>query len=286
VINIFIDTDNACGSHAGDIDDAFAIAALMAAPVPVIGACSVFGNTSADRSLENTRALVRLFDRDIPLIPGSAGRGDAPQRLASFIGEQKQPLRYAALGPLTNLAFLLGSMQKKVAATLKEIVLVGANSRSRGILPPLWPHEFNLTKDRAATASIFHSDLPLTICPLDVVRRLEFHPQDFRLFPEPLRSWFSARSRRWIVRNQLLKGRRRFPVWDLVATMYLIEPSLFRVTPTNAALSRLGKMSFGQGERPLRLVSGFDPQQVKSRYFQILSDFFNNPQARRSGIGT
>jgi inosine-uridine nucleoside N-ribohydrolase len=43
---IFIDSDNALGSPCGDVDDAFAIAALLRSGVPVAALASASGNTS------------------------------------------------------------------------------------------------------------------------------------------------------------------------------------------------------------------------------------------------
>ncbi len=51
----WIDTDNALGSPHGDVDDAFALAALLTAGAPVAALSSVAGNTSEPRAFANTR---------------------------------------------------------------------------------------------------------------------------------------------------------------------------------------------------------------------------------------
>ena len=46
---LLIDSDNAAGSPRGDVDDAFAIAALLRSGLPVAALASVAGNTSEGR---------------------------------------------------------------------------------------------------------------------------------------------------------------------------------------------------------------------------------------------
>src|ERR1041384_7895097 len=123
--SFFIDSDNALGSHRGDVDDAYAIAALLGAKADVaaIGACD--GNTSAEQAYANNLRLASLFDYRGPVLPAHESR----DFLRTFPG------RVLALGPLTNIVD---------ARNASEIVIVGGNSSTRGRWPPTWPHEFNL----------------------------------------------------------------------------------------------------------------------------------------------
>lgn len=273
---VFIDTDNACGSRTGDIDDAFAIAALFAADIEIAGVCSVYGNTSAKKSLVNTGGLASLFNEKVPLLAGADNRSSRPEELAAFFKARPGPLRYAALGPLTNLAYLYDQNKGDLIRLISEIVLVGANTSSLGAIPPLWPHEFNLTKDLAAAKKIFAAPLPLTICPLNIVKKLTFDLDDIARMPEPLYSYFSRHAKRWILRNRCLKARSFFPVWDLAATMYLLEPHLFTTSHTTGKLSMLGKLQLGTGNRPLKIITGFDSTTVKTSYFKILCSRFKD----------
>lgn len=272
---IFFDTDNACGSMSGDIDDAFAVAALLAADVNLLGACSVFGNTSAANAERNTAALCALFPRQrLRLLSGAATSAAKPEAVKQFFTSAQGPFRYAALGPLTNAAYLLRELPEQMTTQLKELVIVGANLSSKGFLHPFWPHEFNLAKDADATRQVLDAKIPLTICPLDVVKELRLHPRDFSRFPLELRSFFTQRARRWVLRNQILKRRRCFPVWDLAATMYLLAPGMFQIRSTTVAVSRFGKLCFGRGGRAVQVMTSFDAEEVKSAYFQLLSKHF------------
>ncbi|HWN45144.1 MAG TPA: nucleoside hydrolase, partial [Thermoanaerobaculia bacterium] len=145
---LLIDSDNAMGSASGDVDDGLAVAALLKSGLPIAALTSVGGNTTQAQADRNNRTLGALCG-----YPG-------PYRL----GAGSEPLRFVALGPLTNVAAWLDQAS--------EIILVGSNVSSPGRFPPWWPHEFNLTHDRPAARAVFSSTVPLTVVPLDVARKM------------------------------------------------------------------------------------------------------------------
>jgi inosine-uridine nucleoside N-ribohydrolase len=278
---IFIDTDNACGSLFGDIDDAFALSAFLGAEISIIGISSIFGNTSVKQSLKNCKDLVNLFSENgtksrVPMIAGCGFGSAKSEQLTSFFKNNSKVFRYAALGPLTNLAHLIDVHGDTFTQNVSDVLFIGANSVSKGRFPPVWPHEFNVTKDRIGAQKVFASNLNLTIFPLNVAKKLIFKPSDMSSLPEPLRSFLLSRSRRWILRNLFLKGRSYFPVWDLVAAMYHLKPNLYTHRDTKASISRLGHIAFDEGMRPVKLITGFDLEAVKKEYFQLLINFFSH----------
>lgn len=240
--SLLIDSDNALGSPKGDVDDAFALAALFRSGLPIAAVTSVAGNTSKELAERNNRALGDLC--------GYAGPWDA--------AGIKGPVRFLALGPLTNLA--------SCKLEISEAVLVGGNLTSRGRFPPWWPHEFNLTKDREATRQVFASDVPLTVVPLDVARRLRIAPGDLK------GHFLQEGSKRWARRSLVLRGSWRFPVFDLAAAAYAIDPSLVTVEETTARLRPNLYVEFGQGDRRLRVVRDLDPERIWRLFFDLVSD--------------
>ena len=168
-----------------------------------------------------------------------------------------------ALGPLTDVAAALFA-----GARIAEVILVGANLSSRGRWPPLWPFEYNLVKDRAATSAVFASAAPLVIVPLDVAKTLRMRPRDLAPLAGPLGAHLRDGSRRWLRRARLLAARS-VPVWDLVAAMWLVDPSLFRVEERRAVAQASGWVEFGRG-RPVRVIAGFDPSAVWKRFAALL----------------
>ena len=257
--SLLIDSDNAAGSPSGDVDDAFAVAALLRSGLPVAALVSVGGNTSEKQADRNNRALGELCGYSGPYLRGVES-GDTPDLSAAG------PLRYVALGPLTNLAALL----KKAA--ISEAVLVGSNLTSRGRFPPWWPHEFNLIHDRQATRTVFASDLPLTIVPLDLARKLRIGPEELKTLRGELGTFLRRSSVRWVRRSLLLRGSRRFPVFDLAAAAYVLDPSLVRVEETRVRLHRNMWLEYGVGDRRLRVIRELDPQAVWRRFVELVND--------------
>jgi inosine-uridine nucleoside N-ribohydrolase len=254
---LLIDSDNAAGSPRGDVDDAFAIAALLRSGLPVAALASVGGNTSEERAARNNRTLGELCGYAGPYLRGVQA-GDVPDRIDRAGFWERGPLRFLALGPLTNLAAVLDR-----GPMISEAVLVGSNLTSRGRFPPWWPHEFNLTKDPAATRAVFASDLPLTLIPLDVARRLRIGPRELRRFQGPLGDFLRRSSVRWSRRSLFRRGSRRFPVFDLAAAAYAIDPSLMALEESRVRLHGNLWVEYGAGERRVRVVRDLDSSTIR-----------------------
>jgi inosine-uridine nucleoside N-ribohydrolase len=214
----FIDADNAMGSPSGDVDDAFAIAGMVRAGAPIAAISSVDGNTSEPLAFQNNRTLCTLLGYSGPLLRAR----EAVPAMTTFGG------RLLALGPLTNVA-----AAKPPAA---EIILVGGNSVSRGRWPPLWPHEFNLTKDRAAARAVFAAEAPLTIFPLNVARELWVRAEDLQSIGGELGAWLRKESARWFKHLMRVRLTGRFPIYDLAAALYALDPAGFTMDRTLARM--------------------------------------------------
>jgi inosine-uridine nucleoside N-ribohydrolase len=233
---LWVDTDNALGSPSGDGDDALAIAALLTSGASIAGLSSCAGNTSAELAYANN---VRLAQR-------LGWRGPVMRKpdLRDFRG------RIVALGPLTNVAS---------ARAAAEIIMVGGNSATRGRWPPLWPYEFNLTKDRRAALSVFHSDVPLTIFPLNVARRLTI-----RVFDVP--TFLREDTKRWFAHLRRTRLTRDFPVYDLAAALYALSPEGFTMQRTTVEMRLNTLLRFGRGTREVTLCTALDRDVLWRRF--------------------
>lgn len=270
LIFLYVDSDNAIEAPRGDVDDAFALVALLLARAPVAAVGAVAGNTSAARALAGNRATARVCGFDAPLLAGGEAGDSAPSEAARWLAESRDELRIVALGPLTNVARALRidpSLQDRV----DEIVVVGGNLSSSGRWPPVWPWEFNLWKDRPAAREVFDSRIPLTIVPLDVAKRLRAGGGDLARLGGPVGEWLRARSRRWLRRARLLKLRDWFPVWDLAAAMLLIEPGSFRAETSPVAIDRRGRVVFGAAGREANVVTALDRAALWRRFEGIVA---------------
>jgi inosine-uridine nucleoside N-ribohydrolase len=264
IFMLLIDSDNAAGSARGDVDDAFAIAALLRGGLPVAAVASVGGNTSEAEADRNNRVLGRICGYEGPYLRGVEA-GEIPDRIDRAGLWAGGPFRFVALGPLTNLAAVLDR------GAISEAILVGSNLTSRGRFPPWWPHEFNLTKDWAATRAVFASDLPLTVIPLDVARRLRAGPRELRDLQGPLGDFLRRHSARWSRRSLFLRGSRRFPVFDLAAAAYVLDPALTAVEETRVRLHPNLWVEYGKGERRVKVVRQLEVERVWRWFAGVLA---------------
>jgi inosine-uridine nucleoside N-ribohydrolase len=233
---------------------------------------SVFGNTPEALARENHCALARLCGYAGPVLAGADQPLGPPPALpvaaSRFLIAGPGPWRVVALGPLTNLAAALRA-DPEVAGRVAQVIAVGSNRRSRGRWPPWWPFEFNLALDRTATRVVFEAGIALVLVPLDVARRLTVTPAELAAIPGALGEHLRRHSRRWLRRAVLVRGRRAFPVWDLVAALWVVEPGLFTVEQGVARLHPNGWLEHGAGTRPVTVVRGFDPRRAWQRFLEL-----------------
>lgn len=185
---VLLDTD--IGS---DIDDAFALAYLLAQPeCELLGVTTVSGQPELRAQLAD--ALCRVAAKDIPIAAGAAEplRGDQRQRevpqaeaLARWPHGEHFPADSAvpllregirsnpgevvllAVGPLTNVAQLFEA-DAEAPALLKALVMMGGDYAGDTTKP-----EWNLSCDPLAARRVFESGVPvLRAAGLDVTRRV------------------------------------------------------------------------------------------------------------------
>jgi inosine-uridine nucleoside N-ribohydrolase len=111
--------------------------------------------------------------------------------------------------------------------------------------------------------------VPLTLVPLDVARRLVVTPADLAALPGALGEHVRRHAARWFRRAVLVRGRRAFPVWDLVASLRVVDPAACEVESTVARLHASGWLELGAGTRPVTLVRAFDPPALWRRFVTL-----------------
>jgi inosine-uridine nucleoside N-ribohydrolase len=274
---LLIDTDNALGSPSGDVDDAFALTALLRGSLPIVAISSVGGNTSEEEADRNNRRLGALLGYAGPYLRG-AKAGDARagtervDRTGALSPSTARGLRVASLGPLTNVAALLRGAARGDLPAPAEVIVVGSTLRTRGRWPPWWPHEFNLTHDLAATRAVFDSEIPLTLLPLDVARRLRVGFRELAALRGKVGEVLRRGARRWCTRSILIRGSSRFPVYDLLAAYALAEPQRVETQHRRVRLHPNGWVEFGVGERAVEVVTDFRPEEVWEWFVSLANE--------------
>ncbi len=269
---VWVDTDVALGAGRGDVDDGFALAALLGAArlrrIVLLGISTVTGNAAAGVAEDCARALVEAAGLFVPVV-----RGGGPSRATAAAGEAIAALpagaRLVAIGPLSNIAAALRA-NGQVAARL-ALRVVGGNLSSPGVLPPLWPHEFNLARDRRAARAVLAAPWrDIALYPLDVVKRLRCTAPRLEEISSrgPAGALLARASRRWLARSRWRHGAGGFPVWDLPPALEAagcldvsIEPRRFP-GPQRA---------FAGIPDPVRAAVAFDPAKAWSSFDDLLS---------------
>jgi inosine-uridine nucleoside N-ribohydrolase len=273
---LFVEADTALGAWRGDVDDGFALAALWGALAQgrvggLLGVGSVWGNTAEGTAARCNAALAAACGYTGPLPRGAPGRwraaGGALSESAGVLAAAPDTARVVALGPLSTVAAALAARGGRPWA---ELVVVGANRTSRGRLPPLWPHEFNLTQDRAAFRHVFHSGQPLTLLPLDVAATFLATPARLAALPGPVGALLRRGARRWAWRSLLRRGSRAFPLWDVPAVLHALGAPGLRLADVPARLTGTGAVAFGEGARGVRVVERLDAPLLWEGFLGLL----------------
>ena len=267
---LFVDSDNALGSPSGDIDDAIALAALLRSGTPIETLASVFGNTSATLAQRNTHALARLCGYTGACLSGAASPRSPLSEAAHRLADGTDGRTILALGPLTNIAQAL-ALEPGLGERIGELICLGSNTTSLGRWPPLWPFEFNFTKDRAATRRVFDAVARIRVVPLDQARRLRLRFADLERIEGELGRYLRLHARRWFRRARWLKQQSTVPIWDLVAVMALLRPERFTTEARRVRAHPSGWIEYGAGERTVNVVVDFDPASVWADALALLN---------------
>jgi inosine-uridine nucleoside N-ribohydrolase len=183
-----------------------------------------------------------------------------------FVASLPEPIRYLALGPLTNLAASVAPGAPLPA----EAIIVGGNLSSPGRWPPWFPFEFNLTKDARALRTVWASPLPLTLLPLDVARSMRVTRADLKAIHGPIGCYLRQNSSRWFTRSRLLKWSSTIPLYDLPAAIYAIDSGAAPITEQYADLHSNGWIDFRRGSRQVRVIRSFDRDRIWGRFLTVL----------------
>lgn len=245
---VIIDTDPG-------LDDAVAILfALACGRFDVLGLTTVAGNIGLERTTANASSLLTVMGRsDIPVISGAARamlrdnidaivihgndglRGvtlppptpaqgtDAVAWLAeTLLAEPSGTVDILALGPLTNIAWLIDH-HPKAAGRIGQLIVMGGAIVEPGNAGPA--SEFNFASDPEATALVLHADIRTTIVPLDVTRRVRAD----RSFVEALRGNPAGDTAADLLTAYLQDDKTSRPLHDPCVMLLALAPELFGI---------------------------------------------------------
>ncbi|HTU65238.1 MAG TPA: nucleoside hydrolase [Steroidobacteraceae bacterium] len=181
-----------------DIDDAYALAALVSKPgFEVLGVTTVSGDTVARARLA-AKLLAAAGPRwaALPVYAGPPGStqymkqvdwaagysaptlhdSGAVEFMRSRIDARPGEITLIAVGELTNVAALLQS-ERGIGKRIRAIALMGG-AIHRGYAPGSKPEpEWNIKSNVAAARAVFESGVPLLVAPLDTTSDLKLSPE-------------------------------------------------------------------------------------------------------------
>jgi inosine-uridine nucleoside N-ribohydrolase len=192
------------------IDGAFAVALALHDPnLDVCGLLATAGNVPAERATKNIHILVDHLDPPrLPRVgaapavdyatdgtklhgPSGLGGTDFPcaplhhlpsseKLLADLVRQHPHELTVICLGPLTVVARAF-DLYPEAPQLLRHIICVGGSYREPGNAGPV--SEFHFSCDPQAARKVLRSGAPVTLIPLDLMRKVLFAPTDLLSLP-------------------------------------------------------------------------------------------------------
>jgi purine nucleosidase len=277
-IPVILDTD-----IGTDIDDAFALALILASPeLELQGITTVSGDTQARARL----AGKLLWEaggtwRKVPVYAGEPGTpqpidqarwatpftsptlhaNGAVNFLKDEINRRPGAITIIAIGELTNVAAVLQS-DPSAASKIKQIALMGG-SIARGYAPGSEPElEWNVRSNPRAAQIVFSSGVPILMAPLDVTAMLQLDAAARRRVFTQLTPITNA-----LTVLYYLWGKETPTLFDPMAVAMLIDPGLCQTEERAIAVDAQGFTRVVEG-KPANVTVGMrtDPEKFFEFY--------------------
>ncbi|MEO1387636.1 MAG: nucleoside hydrolase [Cyanobacteria bacterium J06634_6] len=259
------------------VDDAIALFLAFGLNMPISGITTVAGNVPLSLTYPNARKLCAIAQH--PHIPVLAGcprplirplataeevhgatglqGADFPepapashsQHSVDFLIEQlrqaSEPIRIAALGPLTNLAVALIKCPD-IAERISQLVIMGGAMGQGNITPAA---EFNMYVDPHAAQVVLGADIPTVLITLDTTHQVLTTPErleTIRTIGNPV-STAAAGMLSFYGQHDLERyGLPGAPLHDPCVLAYLHSPELFTTKKVAVAVETAGEHTLGR----------------------------------------
>lgn len=235
-----------------------AFAAANQDKLEILGVTTVSGNQDVYIVTRNALDLTELFGLDVPVVrgmmapvlrdaewreitpedekvggcslPRSKKKEDVENGILymSRVLEELTPgekVTIVATGPLTNIAFLL-RIFPEVKDQIEQVVFMGGSLSGGNYTEAA---EFNFYKDPEAAEMVFHENIPLVMCGLDVTEKCTLTRKQLLKLCQSGKS--AARlcgdMLGFCLENSPEKFRGEISVHDVVPVMYLLHPEIF-----------------------------------------------------------
>ncbi|MEK7409632.1 MAG: nucleoside hydrolase [Acidobacteriota bacterium] len=282
---VILDTD-----IGTDIDDAFALALVLASPELELRAVTTVSADAYGRALIACRMLDEAGRAGVPVAAGRPPRPQpetkgqylygqqpgfskrpvpelAPQFLYQQLRAEPGRLTIVSVGDLTNVARLLTD-HPEARAWIKRIVIMGGAVRVgyNGQPPPSW--EWNIRSDIKGAQVVFASGVPLTVAPLDATTTVKLaEPLRRRIFAAgtPLTGPLHA--------LYLLWGKTTPTLFDPVAVTLSFDESFCRMEALRLEVDDQGFTREVPGQPNARVALSIRGEEFLEWYVRRLTRF-------------
>ena len=269
-----------------DIDDAFALALILASPeFEVLGISSAWGDTALRARLVQ-RFLHETGHESIPVARGVATASttsfsqarwaarwptgpvlDSVDLLLDAVARSPGEITLVALGPLTNLAAALERDPTRFARLRRIVVMGGSVRRGYGrqryqaATPPA--REYNVAADVGAARRVFASGVPIVLFPLDstVVRLDEARRDELFAYGSATTDALTLLYHQWTAADQPWTSATP-TLFDVVPVAALIDPTTCPLQPLRLVVTDDGYTREEAGPPNLRACLAGDGQRA------------------------
>jgi inosine-uridine nucleoside N-ribohydrolase len=292
------------------IDGAFAVALALHDPdLNVLALAATAGNVSAEQATRNVHILVEQmdpprwprigaalpikFDVDGTHLHGPGGLGGvsfpcselhhphpADKLIVDMVNQHPKEVTLVCMGPATVLARAL-DRAPDLPSQVKRLVVLGGAVEEPGNAGPV--SEFHFYCDPLSARQVLRSGAPITLIPLDVMRRVLFSPSD--LLDLPAKESRTCRFLRQIVPYGIgatsnLYGLEGFHLKDVLGVIAVALPGALSTKRATVDVETRGELTRGMSvvdrrthvaaEPNVDLAVGVDGAAVRSYIDQVL----------------
>jgi len=218
------------------------IKAAVSATRKLLGFLERSSVTVAESTVRGVNPFPRLFRRDcftIDLLPILNEQDDVVAPLAAEPGQHfmarrlaqaPDPVTVLVTGPLTTVAAAL-DLAPEIEHNIREIVWMGGALNAPGNIDPIieggqdMSAEWNAYWDPVAVERVWRTDIPITVCPLDITNHVPVTPDFVRQL---------SRRRKYPLYDfagqcYALVMHQDYFFWDVLTTAYIGRPDMFEV---------------------------------------------------------
>ena len=257
------------------IDTAFAIAlALLDERIDVLALAATAGNVPAFQATVNIHTLVGQIDPprwprlgaapqvdyeiDGTKLHGTDGLGNAnfpeislhspplsDRLIVDLVKKHPREVTIVCLGPMTVLKSAL-SRDPALASQIQRLICLGGAWRESGNATAA--AEFHFYCDPESARDVLRAGIPLTLIPLDVMRKLVFSPSDLLSLPCPESrvSQFLRKIVPYGIRaSSNLYGIEGFHLKDVLGVAAIVLPKALTTKPVHADVETRGELTAG-----------------------------------------